>query len=140
VVVGWVFFRSGSFDAARRMLEGMSGAHGFAAPAYLVDVAASMVLVPVLGDLGWPVPPAALLAGLLAALLAVVWLAPNTQQIIGGYGRALDPYPPSPGAAPAPALRWRPSPALAVLAGVVLFVCLLGLLSEKPAEFLYFQF
>ena len=137
VVVAWVFFRASGFDAALRMLEGMSGVNGFAPPAYLADVAASLVLVPILGDLGWPLPPLAPLVGVLAVLLAVVWFAPNTQQIMGGYDRALDPYP---APAPPPRPRWRPTPALAALAGLLCVLSLLGLLSERPSEFLYFQF
>jgi hypothetical protein len=139
VVLAWVFFRASSFAAALRMLKGMSGVNGFALPPYLADVAASLVLVPILSDLGWPLPPLAPLVGVLAVLLAVVWFAPNTQQIMGGYDRALDPYP-APLPAPVPSRRWRPSPALAALAGLICFLSLLGLLTERPSEFLYFQF
>ena len=139
VVVAWVFFRAASVDAALGMLRGMTGANGFAAPRWAADVALSLPLVPVLADLGWPVPPLGLMGVLLAVLLAVVWFAPNTHELMGRYDRALEPYPASPAAA-MPAPRWRPSPAMAVVAGAAFFACLLGLLAEKPSEFLYFQF
>ena len=100
-----------------------------------------MLFVPILEDMGWAVSPAWLLAGILAALLlGIVWFAPNTQEIMGAHNRALDPYPsrrPRPLAA---RIRWRPTPAMAVVTGAVLFASLLGLLSETPSEFLYFQF
>jgi len=140
VVVAWVFFRAASFDAALGMLTGMSGANGFAAPRYFTDVAASMVFVPILDDVGWTVSPVGLMVGLLAVLLAMVWFAPNTHQLMGRYDRALEPYPTPTAAEPTTTLRWRPTRAMAVLAGAAFVACLLGLLTEKPSEFLYFQF
>jgi hypothetical protein len=140
VVIAWVFFRATSFEAAFVMLKGMTGANGFGPPRYLADVAASLVLVPALGDLGWTVSPLGLMIGVLALLLATVWLAPNTHQLIGGDDHALDPYPSPVSSEGSIAPWWRPTPAMAVLTGAVLFACLLGLLTEKPSEFLYFQF
>ncbi len=139
VVVAWVFFRAGSFDAAIRVLGGMTGAHGFAPPPYFAEVARSMLFVPILEDMGWAVSPAWVLAGILAVLLGIVWFAPNTQEIMGAHNRALDPYP-SRQPPLAARIRWRPTPAMAVATGAVLFASLLGLLSETPSEFLYFQF
>ncbi len=140
VVVAWVFFRAGSFDAAIRVLRGMVGLHGYAAPPYFAEVARSMLFVPILEDMGWTVSPSWLLAGILAALLSIVWFAPNTQEIMGAHNRALDPYPPRGPRRIVGAIRWRPTPAMAVVTGAVLFASLLGLLSETPSEFLYFQF
>ena len=140
VVVAWVFFRAASFDAALGMLKGMSGANGFAPPRYFADVATSMVFVPILDDLGWTVSPVGLMVCILAVLLAIVWFAPNTHRLMGRYDRALDPYPAATLAEPTTTLRWRPTRAMAVLAGAVFFACLLGLLTDKPSEFLYFQF
>jgi alginate O-acetyltransferase complex protein AlgI len=140
VVVAWVFFRAGTFDAAIRVLGGMAGLHGYAVPTYFAEVARAMLFVPILEDMGWAVSPGWLLAGILAALLSVVWFAPNTQEIMGAYSRALDPYPPRRPRPAAGAIGWRPTPAMAVVTGAILFASLLGLLSETPSEFLYFQF
>ena len=138
VVVAWVFFRAASLDAALRMLAGMSGANGFAAPGDLAEVAQALVFVPILADLGQRVAPGGIMAVAVAALLAVAWFAPNTQEMMGAHGRAIDPYP-DPGRRAAPALV-APTPAVAVAVGAVLFASLLGLLTETPSEFLYFQF
>jgi alginate O-acetyltransferase complex protein AlgI len=140
VVVAWVFFRADTFAAALRMLDGMAGGGGFVVPDYLGEAARSLAFVAILADLGWPVSASWLLATLIGLLLAIVWLAPNTQQLMGPYNRALEPYPVAPGRSPASAWHWQPTPAMAMGVGALLFASLLGLLTEKPSEFLYFQF
>jgi D-alanyl-lipoteichoic acid acyltransferase DltB (MBOAT superfamily) len=140
VVIGWVFFRAESIADASRILAGMSGATGFRTPAYFADAVDSMPLIRVLRDLGLPAPPAGVLLIVLSGLLALVWLAPNTQQIMGSYSRALDPYPDAAGEPRRGRLRWRPVPAAAIAIGLMFFASLLGLITDSPSEFLYFQF
>ncbi|MEE7559830.1 MBOAT family protein, partial [Xanthomonas sp. Kuri4-2] len=70
----------------------------------------------------------------LAALLAIVWLAPNAHQIMGVYSPAL--------ARPQPAgrswLRWQPTLPWLGATLALLALCLLTLHHET--RFLYFQF
>src|SRR5437667_377 len=129
VVVAWVVFRSEDIGTAVRMLLAMIGNNGLELPASLAD--------------HWPGLPvarrpvdtaAALLVS--AALLAIAWFAPNTQELTGYVGpegayAAKEAYRPSP-------VRWQPSAGWAVAIG-----CLFGLalmLMSKVSEFIYFQF
>ncbi len=85
VVIGWVFFRAGSFDAAVSVLQGMAGLNGIALPN---AIAARLDAVwPVLASLGF----STYLGGgaqfvftwlWIAALLPVALILPNTQQIM----------------------------------------------------------
>ncbi len=115
VLVGAVFFRAPSLSGAFDLLAGMAGMHGtgFAIPA---DAKAQGRLAL---DMGW-----------LGLLYAIVWGAPNTQEIMGeahvqGRGRV-------------PAWRWRPSLPWAVGFGVAAAIGLLSI--GGTGEFLYFQF
>ncbi len=109
-LVAFAFFRAASTGSALHLLAGMAGLHGF-------------------GD---ALPRAVLLQ--LALLLAIVWAAPNTQQIMTRYepalGRAI--------ANPNLRLIWTPSPKWALVAGAVAAAGVLAL--GGTTEFLYFQF
>jgi alginate O-acetyltransferase complex protein AlgI len=140
VVVAWVFFRSNSFGAAERVLTGMCGVNGFTLPGDFADVMTHLVLGPVLRHLAWAPSPLSILVGVLAAQGVIVWFAPNTQQIMGRFNRALNPYPESVEQPPMLAIPWRPSVGMVVLAGALFGLSLLGLLTALPPRFLYFQF
>ena len=72
--------------------------------------------------------------GNLVLLLLIVWLAPNTHQILGRFSPALARTD----EARVRWLRWKPnSPWLGVLL-VTLFFCLIHL--HRETRFLYFQF
>jgi len=73
-------------------------------------------------------------------LLALVWWAPNTQELMGGYNRALDPYGRGTSGTGPGRLEWRPTPLVAAVVGIIFSLALLGLVTEVPSEFLYFQF
>jgi hypothetical protein len=109
----------------------MAGLNGIAAPASLQ---------PWLPDL----PAAATAAvdsgtGLLIALalLALAWLAPNTQQITGYRGPEHDPAPAAP-ATDRPRWTWMPQLRGAAFAGLLFGLGLVSL--SRVSEFLYFQF
>ena len=70
----------------------------------------------------------------LALLLAVVWLAPNSHQILGHFSPALARVQ----EADMRWLRWRPNGAWLLAFLVVLWVCLMHL--HRETRFLYFQF
>jgi alginate O-acetyltransferase complex protein AlgI len=142
VVAAWVFFRATSFEAAFRILKGMAGANGFSleAPPYYVDTLKHTVLVPVAIDLGWELKPLALLSSFLVTLLILVWWAPNTQELMGRFNQALDPYERETSVTPAGWLERCPPRIVAAAVGIIFAISLLGLVTEVPSEFIYFQF
>ena len=109
-LVAFAFFRAASAPAAVDLLGGMIGLHG---P----------------GEL----PPLSTLAQL-AVLLAIVWFAPNTQQIMSQFEPALGRAIPN----PYPRLNWQPRTGWAVACGVIAALGVLAL--GGTTEFLYFQF
>jgi alginate O-acetyltransferase complex protein AlgI len=113
VVVGWVLFRAESLPVAGRML------HGMAQP----FVAA--------GD-GFPLRGAVWIA----VLLAVVWWAPNSQQILARFDPALNPVPLLSGGRGR--LAWQPNAAWAAATAGVFVLAVLHL--SRISEFIYFQF
>jgi alginate O-acetyltransferase complex protein AlgI len=136
VMVAWVFFAAPTFEVALGVLHGMTGLNGIGPRppvlGTLVDVALGRVAIGVEGEAGFPALIATL--GALAAL-ALGWLlvlfAPNSQSVVDGVPRRL-------GGAPWPALRFRPSPGVAVIAALG-FLFALTLMAEVR-EFVYFQF
>jgi hypothetical protein len=65
-------------------------------------------------------------------LLPVVWLLPNTQQIMGELNMENE------GVAMQLGLRWKPSPAWAVAIAIGFFLALVNM--NTSSTFLYFQF
>ena len=138
VVVGWVFFRAHTLDGALTILGGMAGLHGATLPAAIGLHLGG--LADWLGKLG-----VEFTAGggrefmmnylWIAALLPIVFLMPNTQQIMGHYQPALscpsDPLPKH-------KHHWEPRPIWGMVMAAALAAGLLSL--TKPSEFLYFQF
>jgi alginate O-acetyltransferase complex protein AlgI len=142
VLVAAVFFRAPSCGAALDLLAGIAGLHGNG-PGMdlpLLPDGAARSLLTALGIVAAPggasVPSGAtvLRAGWIVMLYAVIWLGPNTQQIMRHYSPALERVQPW-------FLDWpavRLNPAWAVTLGIGL---MLGILATSgTAEFLYFQF
>jgi alginate O-acetyltransferase complex protein AlgI len=138
VVFAWVFFRAHDLDSALLLVKGLCGQSGVSLPeAYAFRLgsfantlsAAGVTFVPGGGrDLVmtylW-----------LLALLPVVFLAPNTQEIMQRVQPALG----APQAGDDSAkLAWRPSQVWGLVMSLVLALGLLSL--TRPSEFLYFQF
>ncbi len=118
VLIGAVLFRSPSLRIAGQVLGGMLGLHGV-----------SLRLVADKDGLR-----ALLLAAWLAGLYAIVWGAPNTQQIMRACGPTLEAVR----AGPLPWLAWRPSLPWAAAFGCAAALALLSI--GGSGEFLYFQF
>lgn len=140
VTVAWVFFRSRDFHEALAILQGMAGVNGFLLPESWLTKA---------GDVGpWLaahgvqfVPNLAFGGGQqilwIAALLAIAWFAPNSQQLLVRYAPVIagteggtDQQPPR--------FTWRPGIAWALAVGVIGFAAISSM--AKPQVFLYFQF
>ena len=147
VVAAWVFFRSPSFAGAFNLLAGMAGLHGIVLPQGLAfavrpfnDLLISLGIrfahesgTVLLMTYGW-----------VAALLAIVFLFPNSQQILARAKPVLEASgrPAHDDAAVAAAHRawweWRPSPLWAVAIGCAAFIAMISI--TRVSEFLYWQF
>ena len=136
VVIAWVFFRAPDLETALQILRAMAGLNGVSLPDSLLSR---------LGPLAQWLPGVSAAVGggrdfvmnllWVAALLPLVFLAPNVQQIMAPYHPALDDEVLTPIAS---RWQWRPSRRW-VLALALLLAC--GLMSlTRPSEFLYFQF
>lgn len=130
VIVAFSFFRAASVGDAIGLLRGMSGAQGIEAlhwPENLpVEWELSQIWRMVVGR--------HLLVVYLAALLAIVWLAPNSHEILGRFSPALARVH----EARVPQWSWRPSAPWVVMISLLLFLCVMHL--HRQSRFLYFQF
>jgi D-alanyl-lipoteichoic acid acyltransferase DltB (MBOAT superfamily) len=139
VVIGWVFFRADSFAAAQAILRGMMGLNGLVIP--LGYQASLGPFAEPLRWIGWEFgPDVALFQGRseilwLGTLLVIIWLFPNTQEIMSRYRPALGV---SIEGGRRPWLLWRPNAAGVVAVAVLAVSSLLSL--TKVSAFLYFQF
>jgi len=138
VVLAWVFFRANDLDTALRIVGAMIGLNGIELPNDLRPFFPSL-LMQALAEIGIgfgnlpTIPDFGTLVAWIVTLWAMVWLAPNSQQILAAQRPALEQI------AYAGALRWRPNAAwlACVTIGLLYAVIELG---GKVSEFLYFQF
>ena len=137
VVVAWVFFRADSLDSALSILQAMAGLNGFVLPdIWLARWGAFGQWLSAHGVV-FAATPALSRTGVIHwiwILLAIVWLAPNTQQIMAASRPALGIPAESAGAR----WQWRPAVGTAALAAGMLLIVLFNL--HRHSEFLYFQF
>jgi alginate O-acetyltransferase complex protein AlgI len=105
VLIAWVFFRAPDLGTAGSILRAMGGLTNDEAPSTIGS--GGMLLI--------------------ATLLAVVWSAPNSNQITAlVHEKLLRPS------------VWAPVPILGVACGLLFAICLMSL--TRVTEFLYFQF
>jgi alginate O-acetyltransferase complex protein AlgI len=140
VVVGWVFFRAGDVASALSMLKGMVGMNGVAMPGqWRLDLGPLGDRLATLG-VQFPGTVSHFLEVQViwtAVLLAIVWLLPNTQQLLSDFHPALN-VPADDPAHPPIDMRWRPSVPWA-LAGAAALGSALAYMT-RTTEYLYFQF
>lgn len=121
VVIAWVLFRAEDWDIATTMLSAMAGMNGLTSGDAAIDI-------------NW-----ASAYGVLAGLLGVVWLAPNTYQLMSRYHPTLKVAKPvEPYVLPRLNWKWRPSRAWAITMAFVAAGALSML--TRVQEFLYYQF
>lgn len=111
VVIAWVFFRADNVTMAFDVIKGMVGLNGIQ---FKLDIR----------DLLW-----------LLSLGSIVWLFPNTQQIMSSFGPTLNSVHEE---IIISRFLWRPTPMRACWFGFLGFIAIL--LMNKHSEFLYFQF
>jgi alginate O-acetyltransferase complex protein AlgI len=136
VVVAWVFFRAATLNGALTLLWAMLGNHGISMPEGLGLRLGS--LTPWLIAQGITFTPGGgrdfVMTFLwVAALLPMVFFAPNTQQVMGHFKPALDQD-----AGDSLHWQWQPRRGWVVVMTLVLASGLMML--SRPSEFLYFQF
>ena len=141
VVVGWVFFRAESFSTAIEMLKSMSGLRGIV----LINKFAGINIFETLANnFTWitiaeiRLPHFGPLEGVsLLAAASIVFLLPNTMQIMKNFKSAL--YCEAIDDAPR-ALQFKFNPALALALGILIFICFLTIQTIQVSEFLYYDF
>ena len=144
VVVGWVIFRADSLSTALVILHGMAGGHGFALPDHWLAKWGSLGMWLSAQGVMFNDTRGLVTAGLaywIIALLLVVWLAPNTQQIMSRAKPVLGAFAENVEGAGDYMhhwWRWRPAPWLAAPLAVLALLVVVNL--HKKSEFLYFQF
>jgi len=138
VVVGWVFFRAENFDAALSILSGMASLNGITLPSswYGLFHWRLVQLIESMGIHFGPLPAisgnADMMIGWIVALWGLVWLAPNTQQIMAGFKPVLEDV------VYMGRMRWQPNILWLSSIAVVLLYAVTDM--GKVSEFLYFQF
>ena len=140
VCVAWVYFRSDSVTAAHTILRAMAGENGAVVSAKLMQDWPSVAwLVTLAGiQLGTPaLLPDGLGLLLLLACAALAFFGPNTQQIMGWHGVAIDTYKHLDGDR-SRWWHWRPTWLWGIACAIAIAASLLTF--ERPARFLYFQF
>ena len=110
VVVGWVFFRAADLNSATAMLSAMTGLSG------TKNVGPGLTIA---------IP-------ILAILMAVVWVAPNSYEMVIGTDE------PSQGPSKRIFHQAMMRPVGAAVSGILFIVCIMSL--TRATEFLYFQF
>jgi alginate O-acetyltransferase complex protein AlgI len=141
VVVAWVLFRADSVGAAGRIIAAMFGANGISLPHAWTDRIAALA--------GGGVPSLAVARGMgtlggwselrwLALSFIVVWLCPNTQQIMAAWARGHFPSHSIALAQPAHAVAWQPAPRWAFAIALLAFIGIMGL--TRASAFIYFNF
>ena len=141
VMVAWVFFRAESFGSAVVMLKGLGGLNGVAMPLHWEPMFGG--LAETAKGLGLSFAPVTAYHGsdqvlMVAAAFLLMWLLPNSQEVMREWEPALSNVRPPGGLAAR--LAWRPSVfSGAALAGAALLSSFY-VIQGRPGEFIYFQF
>jgi hypothetical protein len=141
-VAAMVVFRASSVSDAMRMLAGMIGLHGFDAipvPSTLMSVLQhlgpiSTFLTKSHHILAVPIDDSIPAPASLALRLFIVWVMPNSQQIMAKFSPILAPVR---GSSPL-WLTWQPTVRWALALGLLLAASLMSF--QQTKVFLYFQF
>jgi len=138
VVIAFTVFRAESFESALAMLRAMAGMNSFALPDFWFAKWGSLGTWLAAHGAQFTAASGLVTTGLVywvVILLAVVWSAPNSQQILSRFEPALNiPLEPVTWRW----LRWNPTHAYAMFVAALALVCVINL--HQKSEFLYFQF
>lgn len=113
--LAWIVFRAPDLASARNVASGLLGLGHSQVVSFSPLAAAALLL-----------------------LFLIVWLMPNSMEIMGNFRPALpSPYADQP-VEPAKRFSWRPAPLQAAMYGLICILAVLALSNLKP--FIYFQF
>lgn len=128
VLLAWIFFRASDLESAGRVLSGMIGLHGLTSVEYTKDVQPG--LLPLLAANPWI---------WIAALLAISWLAPNSQELISFAESLIDRYVEK---SKRPVLRATSLfiGCLSFLLSLLLFIITISVVRDAQSPFIYFNF
>jgi len=147
VVVGWVFFRAASFDAALEILHGMAGLNGMAIPnAIAVRLGSTWLMMTDLGFTSYLGGGGQFIFTWLwiGLLFTVVVAMPNTQQIMSRFEPVMKMHYADERneirlmSRVHSTLSWGPGTGWAVATGVIAALGVFAM--SRISEFLYFQF
>ncbi len=128
VLVAWVFFRARDLESANRVLGGMIGFGSPASPPYTQDIQPG--LLPLLATNPWI---------WIGVLFAIVWLMPNSQEIVASAESLIDRYERL-----AQRFKWNTAaifiPCLSILMPLLLFLISLSVVWNVESPFIYFNF
>lgn len=135
VAFAWTLFRADSLESALLIIRGLTGFSGFVLPVEWLRYPAVSDLA---DGLGLSVASLAHFRGLpalaeIAALLFVVWLMPNSQQILARFNPALEKVQIA-------TWCWRPSLTIALVVSILLVLSIERVVFQPSTQFLYFQF
>jgi alginate O-acetyltransferase complex protein AlgI len=128
VLVAWIFFRASDLASAGRVLSGMIGLHGLSSAAYTKDVQPG--LLPLLDANPWI---------WIAVLLAISWLAPNSQELIAFAESLINRYVDE---KKRPVLQTTSLfiGCLSFLLSLLLFIITISVVRDAQSPFIYFNF
>lgn len=128
VLLAWIFFRASDLASAERVLSGMIGLHGLTSVAYTKDVQPG--LLPLLDASPWI---------WIAALLAISWLAPNSQELIAFAESLIDRHVEK---NKRPVLQTTSLfiGCLSFLLSLLLFIITISVVRDAESPFIYFNF
>jgi len=139
-VIAWVFFRASDFAGALAVLRPMALANGLSLPTSSASVLAPLEAMGLRFDGVFAnalFPSAALVT--IGAMLAMVWLLPNTYEIFRQAQPVIAPADRDRfSAVPAVRLKWQPTWRWGIAIGLLLGVSFTRVGGESP--FLYFRF
>ncbi|MGL4497629.1 MAG: MBOAT family O-acyltransferase [Chroococcales cyanobacterium] len=147
VVVGWVFFRAQSTEAALTILKGGIGLYGVSIPERLADLLNITSILSVMGVNFTPgnIDEFVLPYVFCLSLLFIAWFLPNTQEWMADYKPALSDGKinqafSGKGGRLWKKFKWKPNWPCALIIGTFVFISFKTFLLARPSEFLYFNF
>ena len=141
VALAWIPFRADSINSAINILKGAFFINGTILPTHYATLLPNNI-VDLLINIGIRFESMSVYGGgkqtaVLLILLLIVFILPNTQQIMSRYSISLEKissksYP--------EVLYWKPTIVLSILSGAMLAYLMLLVLQGGAGEFIYFQF
>jgi alginate O-acetyltransferase complex protein AlgI len=155
VVFSWVFFRADDIDSALLITSTMLGLQGVSLPATLFPIIdgnwfhldESIIQFNGVFPHGFFVQSNIEICGQIGVGLFWIWVLPNTHEIMWKYKTVCEDLSlthksdrPSSMSWARRYLAWRLSPIRGLFVGMIFFAIILALASDKPTQFLYYQF